>query len=173
MDDFVPAGVDVDVDAGVDARVDAAALLTAVREAQSELGGGSADDALVAVTPLLAATEAAVTSMSFVTSPAAHRRTAMEAYCYARVTAILALESVGATQAVPQIRALAAAARDVAGPGTLGWKVQCAAAEMLSRCGDGAGAAQAIAAAARQAPQERYVAELRASLRSMFPDAIS
>jgi hypothetical protein len=147
-------------------------LLGEVRQAQVTLGEGSAEDALAVVTPLLARTEAAVSGPSFLTAAAAQRRAALEAYCYARVTAILALESVGAREAVPRIRGLAAAARDVAGPGTPGWKVQCAAAEMLSRCGDGEGAAQAIAAAVRQAPDEPYVGQLRASLRSMFPDAI-
>ncbi|CAN5389732.1 hypothetical protein BH23ACT9_BH23ACT9_31810 [soil metagenome] len=159
--------------AGVSRPADAVALLAEVRAAQAELGTGSPEDALAAVTPLLDRTHAAVTAPSFVTGSATARRTALEAYCYARVTAILALESVGAREAVPRIRALAAEARDVAGPGTPGWKVQCAAAEMLSRCGDGQGAALAIGAAARQAPEERYVGELRASLRSMFPDAVS
>ena len=148
------------------------ALLAEVRAAQSLLGTGSAEEALAAVDPLLDRTAAALASPSFLLGSAADRRAALEAYCYARVTAILALESVGAREAVPRIRAVAAATRDVAGRETPGWKVQCAAAEMLSRCGDGEGAAQAITAASMQAPDEPYVGQLRAALRSMFPDRI-
>lgn len=149
-------------------------LLEDVRAAQEELGSGSAEDALEMATPLLVDTAEAVTSASFLERSPADKRAVLEAFCYARVTAILALETVGAGEAVRRIRQIAAEARDVAGAGTDGWKVQSAAAEMLSRCGDGQGAADAVAAAQRFAPaDEPYVRELTASLRSMFPALFS
>lgn len=146
-------------------------LLERVRAAQEELGSGSVEDALEQVTPLLGLTSSGVTDPSFLGRLPADKQALIEAFCYARVTAILAFETIGAAEAVPRIRELAAEARDVAGRGTSGWKVQCAAAEMLSRCGDGQGAADAVAAAARSAPEdEPYVERLTASIRSMFPN---
>lgn len=145
-------------------------LLDQVRAAQRELGSGSADEALLLVTPLLVRTRAALADLGFLRRSSADRRLLIEAFCYARVTAILALESVGAAEAVPRIRALAAEARDTAGGGTPGWKVQCAAAEMLGRCGDGGGALAAVTAAQQSAPDdEPYVRQVASSIQLMFP----
>ncbi len=149
--------------------VDGQLLLDRVRDAQEELGAGSADEALSQVTPLLADTSAALTAMGFLRRGAADKRSVLDAYCYARVTAILALESVGATEAVPRIRQLAAEARDLAGAHPVAWKVQSAAAEMLSRCGDGSGAMQAVASGLAVSADEPYLLQLRASITSMFP----
>jgi hypothetical protein len=148
-------------------------LLAQVRSAQEELGTGDPSRALELVEPLLDETASALRGLDFLTRSAEDRDAVVEAFCYARVTAILALESVGATAAVPRIRNLASEALDVAGKGTSAWKVQCAAAEMLARSGDGQGAASAVEAAARLAPDEDYVVQLRASIRSMFPAAFA
>lgn len=145
-----------------------------VRAAQNELGTGDAADALELVEPLLDETRAALRDLGFVARPPADRQEVVEAFCYARVTAILALESVGAAAAVGRIRALAAEARDVAAEGNAAWKVLCAAAEMLSRAGDSEGAATNVEAANRLAPEgEEYPMQLRASIRSMYPAAFS
>lgn len=145
-----------------------------VRVAQNELGTGDAADALELAEPLLDETRAALRSLDFVARPPADRQAVVEAFCYARVTAILALESVGADAALGRIRWLAAEARDVAAEGNSAWKVLCAAAEMLSRAGDSEGAAENVEAAVRLAPEdEDYPGQLRASIRSMFPAAFS
>lgn len=144
-------------------------LLDRVRAAQLELGTGAAEDALGLAEPLLEVTRQAMGAPSFLGRSSADRRALLEAFCFARVTAVLALESVGASRAVPRIRALAAEAREIAAGAPDGWRVQSAAAEMLSRCGDGQGALAAVRAASRSAPEERYVIELESSIRSMFP----
>lgn len=147
-------------------------LLQRVQSAQAELGTGDAADALEMVEPLLEETAEAVRAFDFLTRSPLDRQMVVEAFCYARVTAVLALESAGADTAVRRIRAIAAEARDVAAEGNDAWKVLCAAAEMLSRAGDADGAASAVTAAARLAPEEEeYVRQLRASIRSMFPAA--
>lgn len=147
-------------------------LLKRVQTAQAELGTGDAADALQMVEPLLDETAEALRAFDFLSRSALDRQMVVEAFCYARVTAILALESAGAETAVRRIRALAAEARDVAAEGNDAWKVLCAAAEMLSRAGDAEGAASAITAAASLAPEEEeYVRQLRGSIRSMFPAA--
>ncbi len=146
-------------------------LLQRVRAAQEELGTGDAGEALNLVQPLLTETGEALRGMDFLSRSAEDRAQVLEAFCYARVTAILALESVGAAAAVPRIRALAGEALDVATPGNDAWKALCAAAEMLARSGDAEGALRAVEAASRLVPEEEYVTRLRASLRSMFPHA--
>ncbi|HVM13986.1 MAG TPA: hypothetical protein VM287_06625 [Egibacteraceae bacterium] len=147
-------------------------LLARVQTAQAELGTGDAADALELVEPLLDETAEALRAFDFLSRPPPDRRAVVEAFCYARVTAILALESVGAAAAVGRIRALAAEALNVAAEGNDAWKVLCAAAEMLSRAGDAEGAASAVTAAVRLAPEdEEYVRQLRGSIRSMFPAA--
>lgn len=147
-------------------------LLQRVRTAQAELGTGDAADALEMVEPLLEETSQALRSLDFVSRSPLDRQAVVEAFCYARVTAVLALESAGAETAVRRIRALAAEARDVAAEGNDAWKVLCAAAEMLSRAGDAEGAASAVTSAAKLAPEdEEYVRQLRGSIRSMFPGA--
>lgn len=149
-------------------------LLQRVRSAQAELGTGDPGDALEMVEPLLDETADALRAFDFLSRSELDRKLVVEAFCYARVTAILALESVGATTAVRRIRALAGEAREVAAEGNDAWKVLCAAAEMLSRAGDAEGAASAVTAAARLAPEdEEYVRRLRGSIRSMFPAAFS
>ncbi|HVM00964.1 MAG TPA: hypothetical protein VM324_16865 [Egibacteraceae bacterium] len=149
-------------------------ILERVRTAQAELGTGDPADALALVEPLLDETAEALRSLDFVARSPEDRRAVVEAFCYARVTAILALESVGATAAVGRIRALAAEALDVAAEGNDAWKVLCAAAEMLSRAGDADGAASSVMAAARLAPEDvEYVRQLRGSIRSMFPAAFA
>lgn len=143
-----------------------------VRTAQEELGTGDAGDALELVEPLLDETAEALRGLDFVARSPDDRRAVVEAFCYARVTAILALESAGAEAAVPRIHALASEALDVAAEGNSAWKVLCAAAEMLSRAGDADGAATTVNAAVRLAPEdEDYVRQLRGSIRSMFPAA--
>lgn len=147
-------------------------MLERVQAAQLELGTGDAADALELVEPLLEETAQALRSLDFVSRSPQDRRVVVEAFCYARVTAILALESVGAAAALGRIRALAAEALEIATDGNDAWKVLCAAAEMLSRAGDAEGAAQTVTAAARLAPEdEDYVRQLRGSIRSMFPAA--
>lgn len=147
-------------------------ILQRVQSAQAELGTGDAADALRMVEPLLEETAEELRAFDFLSRSPLDRQMVVEAFCYARVTAILALESAGAETAVRRIRALAAEARDVAAEGNDAWKVLCAAAEMLSRSGDAEGAASAITAAARLAPEEEdYVRQLRGSIRSMFPGA--
>lgn len=147
-------------------------ILQRVQAAQAELGTGDAADALQMVEPLLEETAEELRTFDFLSRSPLDRQMVVEAFCYARVTAILALESAGAETAVRRIRALAAEARDVAAEGNDAWKVLCAAAEMLSRAGDAEGAASAITAAARLAPEdEEYVRQLRGSIRSMFPAA--
>lgn len=147
-------------------------LLERVRAAQAELGTGDPADALEMVEPLLDETREALRAFDFLTRPSPDRHAVVEAFCYARVTAILALESVGAAAAVGRIRELAGEALDIATEGNDAWKVLCAAAEMLSRAGDSEGAASAVTAAARLAPEdEEYVRQLRGSIRSMFPAA--
>lgn len=146
-------------------------LLEQVRGAQEALGAGATDEALEKVEPLVAATREAVQDIGFLQRDPADRTAVLEAHCYARVTAVLSLEAEGARDAPPRIRALAGESLDVgAGPA---WKVLCAAAEMLSRCGDADGAVWAIRAAARLAPDEAYVHQVRASVRSMYPAAFS
>lgn len=147
-------------------------ILARVREAQAELGTGDAADALKLVEPLLDETAEALRAFDFLSRTPLDRAAVVEAFCYARVTAVLALESVGATTAVKRIRALSGEALEVAAEGNDAWKVLCAAAEMLSRAGDAEGAASAVTAAARLAPEEEeYVRQLRGSIRSMFPAA--
>lgn len=147
-------------------------MLERVQAAQLELGSGDAADALELTEPLLVETGEALRSLQFVSRSPQDRRAVVEAFCYARVTAILALESVGAAAALGRIRAMAAEAMEIAAEGNDAWKVLCASAEMLSRAGDAEGAAQAITAAARLAPEEEeYVRQLRGSIRSMFPAA--
>lgn len=148
-------------------------LLDRVRAAQEELGGGDAALALAAVEPLLDETRELLRGPAFLGLSSSARAEAVEAYCYARVTAVLALETSGATEALPRIRRLPAEAADVAQPTNSAWKVLCAAAEMLARSGDSQGAAQAVETAARMAPEgEYYPGDLRASIRDMFPDAL-
>lgn len=143
-----------------------------VREAQHELGTGDAGDALAMVEPLLDETAEALRALDFLARPPDDRRAVLDAYCYARVTAVLALESQGAAAAVGRIHSLAGEAMEVAAEGNDAWKVLCAAAEMLSRAGDAEGAARTVEAAARLAPEdEDYPRQLRASIRSMFPAA--
>lgn len=147
-------------------------MLERVRSAQAELGTGDPADALEQVEPLLAETAEALRSLDFVRRSPQDRRAVVESFCYARVTAVLALESVGAVEAIGRIRALAAEALEVAAEGNDAWKVLCAAAEMLSRAGDAEGAAHNVTAAARLAPEdEEYVRQLRGSIRSMYPAA--
>lgn len=147
-------------------------LLQRVRAAQAELGTGDPAEALEAVEPLLEETAEALRAFDFLSRSPVDRQAVVEAFCYARVTAVLALESAGAETAVRRIRALAGEAREVAAEGNDAWKVLCAAAEMLSRAGDAEGAASAVTAAAKLAPEEEeYVRQLRGSIRSMFPAA--
>lgn len=149
-------------------------LMDRVRAAQVELGTGEAADALEMVEPLLVETAEALRALDFLTRSPLDRQVVVEAFCYARVTAVLALESAGAATAARRIRTLAGEAREVAAEGNDAWKVLCAAAEMLSRAGDAEGAASAITAAAKLAPQEEeYVRQLRGSIRSMFPGAFA
>lgn len=144
-------------------------LLARVRSAQEELGAGDPEDALAAVEPLLTQTRNALHGMDFLRRTPRDRAAVVEAYCYARVTAVLALEAAGANRALPRIRDLAAEARDVATPTNPGWKVLCAAAEMLARCGDGQGAVRAAEDAVTVSPDgEDYPLKVRASIRSMF-----
>lgn len=145
-------------------------LLERVRAAQGELGTGDPAKALEMVEPLLSETAGALRSLDFLQRSHEDRAQVVEAFCYARVTAILALESAGAAAAVGRIRTLAGEALDIAAPGNPSWKVLCAAAEMLGRAGEVDGAAWAVQAAAQVAPEgEDYVVRLRGSLRSMFP----
>lgn len=149
-------------------------LLADVRSAQEELGAGDPGDALAQVEPILEETAEAVRSIEFVTRPGADRSAILEAFCYARVTAVLALESQGAATAQPRIRAIVGEVLDVAAHHDSAWKVCCAAAEMLARSGDSDGAVWAVQAAERLAPEdEDYVTKLRGSLQSMFPTAFS
>lgn len=149
-------------------------LMERVRTAQAELGTGDAADALQMVEPLLVETAEALRALDFLTRSPADRRAVVEAFCYARVTAVLALESAGADTATRRIRVLAGEALEVAAEGNAAWKVLCAAAEMLSRAGDAEGAAAAITAGAKLAPDdEEYVRQLRGSIRSMFPAAFA
>lgn len=142
-----------------------------VRAAQEELGTGDPGKALEMVEPLLLETKEALRSFDFLGRPSGDRAQVIEAFCYARVTAILALESQGANAAMPRIRELAGEAIEVAGTGNPAWKVLCAAAEMLSRSGDADGAVWAVRNAERLAPEEDYVIRLRGSVQSMFPAA--
>lgn len=144
-----------------------------VRTAQEELGSGDAADALAMVEPLLAETAEAVRNPAFLSAAPPTRRQLIEAFCYARVTAILALEAVDAREAVPRIRSLAAEALEVATRDNPAWKALCAAAEMFARAGDADSAVWAVRAAERLAPQEEYVVRVRGSLQSMFPAAFS
>lgn len=147
-------------------------LIARVREAQSELGSGDPAVALEMVEPLLDETGEALRSLEFVRRSPEDRAEVVKAFCYARVTATLALESSDAETALPRIRAMAGEAMEVATHDNDAWKVLCAAAEMLSRAGDAEGAARAVNAAARLAPEdEEYVVRLRGSIRSMFPAA--
>lgn len=147
-------------------------LLERVRDAQEELGAGDPEVALEMVDPLLDETREALRSLDFPSRSKADRTRIIEAFCYARVTAVLALESVGADQALPRIRILAGEAMDAAARGNPCWKALSAAAEMLARSGDAVGAVQAVDRAAELAPEdEHYVRELRGSIRSMFPEA--
>ena len=148
-------------------------LLDRVRDAQHDLGTGDPADALEAVEPLLSATADAVRGPGFLRASPPERARLIEAFCYARVTAVLALEAVDARQAVPRIRTLAGEALEVATPDNAAWKALCAAAEMLGRSGDADGAVWAVEAARRLVPQEDYVIQLRGSLRSMFPGAFA
>ncbi len=148
-------------------------LLGRVREAQEELGTREAAKALEMVEPLLGETAEALRGLDFLSRPAEDRAAVVEAFCFARITAILALESSGAATALPRIRALAGEALEVATRGNSGWKVLCAAAEMLARSGDAEGAVRSVEAAARHAPEEDYVLKLRGSIRSMLPTAFS
>lgn len=149
-------------------------LLEAVRAAQEELGAGDPAVALAAVEPLLEQTAEELRSLDYLRRTPQDRARVIEAFCYARVTAVLALESSGATEAMPRIRRLAAEARDAAAGGNPCWKVLCAAAEMLARGGDADGAARELEAAVEIAPDdEPYPRELRASIRSMFPEAFA
>lgn len=146
-------------------------LATDVRRAQEELGQGDPADALELVEPLLTETAEAVRSPEFLGRSAPDRQLVLEAFCYARITATLALEAVGAAEAVPRIRRLASEALDLASWGGDVWKVLCAASEMLARSGDPDGAAWAVNAASRLAPDEEYVTQVRGSVRSMYPSA--
>lgn len=148
-----------------------AELMDRVRRAQEELGTGDSDVALEMVEPLLAETADAIKAPTFLGLVSSDRTLIVEAFCYARVTAILALESAGAPAAVPRIRAIANEALEIAGKGNTAWKVLCAAAEMLARSGDAEGAARAIDAAVALVPQETHVVQVRGSIRSMFPAA--
>lgn len=142
-----------------------------VRAAQVELGSGDAGDALEMAEPLLSETSEAVRGPAFLRASPVERQRIMEAFCYARVTAVLALEAVDARQAVPRIRSLAAEALEMATRDNAAWKVLCAAAEMLARAGESDSAVWAVSAAARLAPEEEYVVRVRGSLKSMFPAA--
>lgn len=148
-------------------------LMERVRAAQHDLGAGDPADALEAVEPLLAETAEAVRGPQFLRASPPERAQLLDAYCYARVTAVLALEAVDASKAVPRIRTLAGEALEMATRDSAAWKVLCAAAEMLARSGDADGAVWAITAAGHLAPEEEYVGQLRASLRSMFPAAFT
>lgn len=146
-------------------------LLERVRTAQEELGAGDPEVALELVEPLLDETRAALRSLEFPSRSKADRTRIVEAFCYARVTAVLALESAGAAEALPRIRILAGEAMDAATEGNPCWKALSAAAEMLARGGDAAGAVRAVERAAELAPEdEHYVRQLRGSIRSMFPE---
>jgi hypothetical protein len=160
------SAVDLVSDPGSAAGAD---LFAQVRQAQELLGGGESGEALRRIEPLLGATAEAVRAPSFLGRRGPDREALLDAFCYARVTAVLALESLGAASAAPRIRQLAAEAVDIAGPAA--WRVACAAAEMLARCGDGPGAADLVGIASRLAPDEAYVGQVRAALRSMFPAA--
>lgn len=147
--------------------------MSRVRAAQEELGSGDAGDALEMVEPLLAETTEAVRGPAFLRASPLERQRIIEAFCYARVTAVLALEAVDARQAVPRIRSLAAEALEMATTDNSAWKVLCAAAEMLARAGEADSAVWAVQAAARLAPEEEYVVRVRGSLKSMFPTAFT
>lgn len=148
-------------------------LLEQVRDAQEELGSGDPADALEMVEPLLVETREALQSLGFLQRPLSDRAALLEAYCYARVTAVLALESQGADAALPRVRRIINETLDIAAEGNAAWKVLCAGAEILARSGDAEGAVRAIEAAADLAPEdEHYVVEVRGSIRSMFPDAV-
>lgn len=155
------------------AMVQGTQLMERVRAAQEELGAGDAADALAMVEPLVSETAAALASPEFLSAGPHARRQIVEAFCYARVTAILALEAAEAREAVPRIRSLAAEALEVATADNPAWKVLCAAAEMFARAGDADSAVWAVRAAERLAPQEEYVVRVRGSLQSMFPAAFS
>lgn len=144
-----------------------------VRAAQEELGSGDAGDALEMVEPLLSETTEAVRGPAFLSASPIERQRIVEAFCYARVTAVLALEAVDARQAVPRIRSLAAEALEMATTDNSAWKVLCAAAEMLARAGESDNAVWAVQAAERLAPEEEYVVRVRGSLKSMFPAAFT
>lgn len=144
-----------------------------VRAAQEELGSGDAADALEMVEPLLSETSDAVRSPEFLSASPLERSRILEAFCYARVTAVLALESVDAREAVPRIRSLAVEALEVATGDNPAWKVLCAAAEMFARAGEADNAVWAVQAAERLAPEEDYIVRVRGSLQSMFPAAFS
>lgn len=147
-------------------------LVEQVRNAQEELGTGDPAEALAMVEPLVDETREALRSLSFLKRSLSDRAAVLEAFCYARVTAVLALESQGADTALPRVRQIVSETLDVAAPGNPGWKVLCAAAEILARSGDAEGAVRAVETAAELAPEdEHYVTELRGSVRSMFPDA--
>jgi hypothetical protein len=148
-------------------------LMERVRSAQEELGSGDAADALAMVEPLLSETSEALRSPDFLAAPPHTRRQLIEAFCYARVTAVLALEAAEASEAIPRIRSLAAEALEVATGDNPAWKVLCAAAEMFARAGDADSAVWAVRAAERLAPQEEYVVRVRGSLQSMFPAAFT
>lgn len=149
-------------------------LLERVRAAQSDLGTGDPADALAAAEPLLTETAEAVRGPAYLSASPHERTRILEAFCYARVTAVLALEAVGAKEAVPRIRTIAGEAMEVATHDNAAWKVLCAAAEMLGRSGDSEGAVWAVQAANRLAPpDEDYVTRLRGSLKSMFPAAFA
>lgn len=150
-----------------------AQLMERVRSAQEELGSGDPAEALAMVEPLLSETAEALRSPAFLSAARHTRRQLLEAFCYARVTAILALESAGAREALPRIRSLAAEALEMATHDNPAWKVLCAAAEMFARAGDADGAVWAVRAAERLAPQEEYVVRVRGSLQSMFPAAFT
>lgn len=146
-----------------------AELLEQVRAAQAELGTGDPAVALTQVEPLLDETATALRDLAFLSRPADDRAYLLEAFCYARVTAVLALQSTEPAAAVPRIRALAAEALTVATPDNSAWKVLSGAAETLARFGDAEGAVRWAKTAARLAPQESYVVQLQGSIRSMFP----
>lgn len=147
--------------------------MSRVRAAQEELGSGDAGDALDMVEPLLSETAEAVRGPAYLRANPMERQRIIEAFCYARVTAVLALEAVDARQAVPRIRSLAGEALEMATADNSAWKVLCAAAEMLARAGESDSAVWAVQAAARLAPEEEYVVRVRGSLKSMFPTAFS
>lgn len=150
----------------------AKAVYDEVRAAQELLGVGQVEEAVAAAAGLREEAKALVAAGSRLTS--FERTYAGAGLTYATVTLVLGhAEKDPPAVSVPAIRRLASEACRATAAAVESWKVLAAAAEMLARSGDAAGACWAAKKARRLGGDSDYLVRLAGGISSMYPQVFT